>query len=139
MHNLNRFIQAQQPVYEQVIRELKAGKKQTHWIWYIFPQIDGLGRSSTARYFALASLEEAREYLDHPLLGDRLRECVELVLQHHSRLNASQILAPLDAMKYRSSMTLFSLVEPDGIFTHTLKLFFNAEPDRLTLDLINLL
>lgn len=123
MYNMNRFIEAQLPVYEQVVRELKAGQKQSHWMWYIFPQIDGLGRSSTARYFALSSLEEAREYLDHPQLGARLRECVELVMQHHGRLDASQILGSLDAMKFRSSLTLFSLLEPGGIFTHALQLF----------------
>ncbi len=134
MCDLNRFVQAQQLVYHQVVAELENGHKQSHWMWYIFPQIAGLGRSSTARYFTLSSLHEAREYLGHPLLGSRLYECSRLVLQQYGRLDACQIFGDIDAIKFRSSMTLFSLVDDTGVFTRILEKFFNGDLDPLTLD-----
>lgn len=136
MHDLNRFIKAQQNSYEQVVEELERGRKSSHWMWYVFPQIDGLGRSTMAKHFALSSLEEAREYLGHPILGSQLRQCTGLVLQHSGVLDASQVFGSIDAMKFRSSMTLFSLIEPDGIFSQALELFYNSTPDLLTLQLV---
>ncbi len=137
MYDLNRFIKAQQHSYEQVVEELERGRKSSHWMWYIFPQIDGLGHSTMAKHFALSSLEEAREYLEHPLLGNRLRQCTDLVLHHSGIINASQLFGSIDAMKFRSSMTLFAIVEPDGIFTQALEVFYNSSPDPLTLDIVD--
>ena len=105
--NLDRFVQAQDPVLAQVRAELWAGHKRTHWMWFVFPQLAGLGRSDTARYYALASLEEARAYLAHPLLGPRLIECTNLVNAVEGR-SAHQIFGSPDDLKFHSSMTLFA-------------------------------
>jgi uncharacterized protein (DUF1810 family) len=104
--NLQRFVDAQAPVYEQVLAELKAGRKTTHWIWFIFPQAKGLGRSPRSEFYGLASLDEARAYLAHPVLGPRLRECTELVLSHGD-VSLEQILGGVDAMKFLSCMEIF--------------------------------
>lgn len=104
--NLQRFVDAQAPVYETVLRELRAGRKTTHWIWFIFPQAKGLGRSPMSRRYAISSLDEARAYLAHPVLGPRLKECVDLLLSH-ADVPLEDILGELDAMKFRSSMELF--------------------------------
>ena len=110
--DLERFVEAQTGVYEGVLRELRAGRKTGHWIWFIFPQLAGLGRSEMSRFYGIASLDEARAYLDHPVLGPRLRECVGAVLAT-SGATADQIFGSLDAMKVRSSMTLFHRAAPD--------------------------
>ena len=111
-YDLQRFVDAQKPLYERVISELRAGSKQSHWMWFIFPQIAGLGRSPTAVRFAVASLDEARAYLAHPILGPRLRECAKLTLDVEGK-SAREIFGPVDEMKFRSSMTLFARAAPD--------------------------
>lgn len=104
--DLERFVDAQEPAYDRVLKELRAGRKTTHWIWFIFPQAKGLGRSAMSERYAIASLDEARAYLAHPILGPRLKECAELVLSHKD-VPLEDILGQLDAMKFRSSMDLF--------------------------------
>jgi uncharacterized protein (DUF1810 family) len=135
-HNLQRFVEAQAPVYESVISELRAGRKRSHWIWFIFPQITGLGHSPTAQYFAIHSLSEARAYIEHPILGPRLRECAELV----NRIEGSAIhgiFGSPDDMKFRSSMTLFSQGTGDNaVFLAALQKYFDGNPDPQTLERI---
>ncbi len=104
--NLDRFVEAQAPVYAQALAELRSGRKQSHWMWFVFPQLRGLGRSATAQHYGISSAAEARSYLDHQLLGPRLIECTEAVLAHRDQ-QAEAIFGPVDAMKFRSSMTLF--------------------------------
>jgi uncharacterized protein (DUF1810 family) len=131
--NLQRFIDAQAPVYDTVIEELRQGRKRNHWIWYIFPQIQGLGRSEMAAHYAIGSLDEARAYLDHPLLGMRLRECTRLVCAIEGR-SITQIMGPPDDMKFRSSMTLFDAAAPaDTLFAGALDRYFGGGRDALTL------
>jgi len=110
--DLERFVTEQNRDYETVLAELRRGRKTSHWIWFIFPQIAGLGRSAMSQHFAIGSLDEARAYLAHPVLGARLRECVGLLLAIEGR-SADEIFGPLDAMKVRSSMTLFHRAAPD--------------------------
>ena len=130
--NLDRFVQAQDPVLARVRAELRAGAKRTHWMWFVFPQLAGLGRSETARHYALASLEEARGYLSHPLLGARLIECTGLVNAVKNR-SAQQIFGDPDDLKFHSSMTLFARARPDEpAFTDALRKYFGGMPDRLT-------
>ena len=135
-HNLQRFIDAQDGVYEIALAELRAGSKQSHWMWFIFPQLAGLGHSPTAQYFGIASIEEARAYLEHPLLGTRLRESVEALLSHAGKRTAEQVLGPVDAMKLRSSLTLFDRISPGDIFAGALDSYY-AGPDQRTLALLN--
>ena len=133
-YNLQRFVDAQSRVYDEVREELRRGEKRSHWMWFIFPQMKGLGRTSTADYYGIASLEEARAYLAHPVLGPRLRECTMLVNTFLGR-SADEIFGGLDAMKFRSSMTLFSAVAPgEEVFSAALRKYFGGQPDRLTLD-----
>ncbi len=110
--DLERFVTEQNRDYETVLAELRRGRKTSHWIWFIFPQVTGLGRSAMSQHFAIGSLDEARAYLAHPVLGARLRECVGLLLAIEGR-SADEIFGPLDAMKVRSSMTLFHRAAPD--------------------------
>jgi uncharacterized protein (DUF1810 family) len=132
--DLERFVAAQQPVYRQVERELGRGEKESHWMWFVFPQIAGLGFSPTARHFAISGPEEARAFLDHELLGARLRECTQAVLAHRGR-SAEAIFGPVDAIKFRSSMTLFDAVAEEGSpFAEAIRLFFGGERDRATLE-----
>jgi uncharacterized protein (DUF1810 family) len=134
--NLVRFIEAQDPVYARVCSELRQGRKVSHWMWFVFPQIEGLGRSGMAQQFAISSLEEARAYLRHPVLGPRLRECTRLVCQI-SETTIQEIFGSPDDMKVRSCMTLFSQGDvDDGIFQEALNKFFSGEPDELTLERI---
>jgi uncharacterized protein (DUF1810 family) len=133
-YNLNRFVQAQDSVYEEVLSELKNGAKVSHWMWFIFPQIRGLGRSPASIEFAISSHEEARTYLQHPLLGARLKECARLVLSTEGR-TIQQIFGSPDDMKLRSSMTLFAQVASgNNIFLKVLDKYFQGVPDPLTLD-----
>lgn len=133
-YNLERFVEAQAPVFRQVIAELQKGRKMSHWMWFIFPQIRGLGRSETAVEFAISGLDEARAYLTHPVLGPRLKECTQLVLLVENRPLA-QILGSPDDMKFRSSMTLFAQVSPgDDIFSRALQKYFRGIPDSMTLE-----
>ncbi len=135
--DLQRFISAQENVYDRVIAELKGGQKRTHWMWYIFPQIDGLGYSHTTKYYAIKNLEEARHYLNHPLLGARLRECAEAVFAIEGR-SASEIFAYPDNLKLKSSMTLFAYVTEDAqsVFARVLDKYFEGERDTKTLNII---
>ena len=131
--NLNRFIEAQDPVYARVCSELGAGRKTSHWMWFVFPQIKGLGFSPMARKFAITSLDEARAYLDHPVLGPRLLECTRLVCEVKGK-TIHEILGSPDDMKFRSCMTLFSrAADAPGVFEEALLKFFGGEPDGLTL------
>ena len=137
-YDLERFLEAQQPVYDQVVAELTAGRKRTHWMWFVFPQIEGLGSSSMARHYAIGSLEEARAYLAHPVLGFRLRACTALVNAVQDR-DLTQILGYPDDLKFRSSMTLFAQAadpddEQDDIFAQALSLFADGVPDAATLE-----
>jgi uncharacterized protein (DUF1810 family) len=133
-YNLDRFVRAQTPVYEEVLSELKNGKKVSHWMWFIFPQMKGLGRSPTSIEFSISSREEASAYLHHPLLGPRLKECTRLVLLTEGR-SIEQIFGFPDDMKFRSSVTLFAQVSPDDdLFTKALQRYFQGVPDQLTLD-----
>ncbi len=132
-HDLQRFLDAQQAVYSQVLAELRAGRKRSHWIWYIFPQIAGLGHSPTSQFFAIHSLAEARVYLRHPTLGARLRECTQLVLDVSGR-EIEEILGYPDHLKFRSSMTLFNRAAPEEqLFAAALSKYFEGQPDALTL------
>lgn len=130
---LERFIQAQQSIYARVLWELQAGEKESHWMWFIFPQIRGLGSSPTSVEFAISGRDEALAYLQHPVLGPRLKECTNLVLQVANR-SALDIFGEPDDMKFRSSMTLFAKVSSDNIFERTLQKYFDGVPDQLTLD-----
>lgn len=112
--NLQRFVDAQSGgVFEQALSELQAGRKRSHWIWFIFPQHADLGRSPTAKYYGLAGIDEARAYLAHPLLGERLKQCCQAVLPHLGRAPAAAILGPIDALKLGSSMEIFGNAAPD--------------------------
>ena len=136
-YKLQRFIDAQEQDFEIALEELREGLKRSHWMWFIFPQLAGLGLSPTAQYFAISSLEEARAYLEHLLLGSRLRLCLGALLQWSDKRTAEQILGPIDAMKLRSSLTLFDTIEPNGTFGESLTAFFNGVPDERTLALLN--
>jgi len=128
--SLRRFVAAQEPVYESVLAELRAGRKRGHWMWFIFPQLAGLGRSETARHFGIRSLEEARAYLAHPVLGPRLSECTALVAGAPAK-NASVIFPYPDDLKFHSSMTLFAQADgdEDSIFKVCLQKYFAGQPD----------
>lgn len=131
---LERFVAAQHDIYPQTLAELRAGEKHSHWIWFIFPQIAGLGRSATAQLYAIADLQEARAYLGHPVLGPRLHECTEAVLCWTGRRSAQQIFGAVDTLKLRSSMTLFEAAALEGNpFTAILDAFFSGRRDAATL------
>lgn len=135
-HHLKRFLEAQNPLYSRVKAELRSGQKTGHWMWFIFPQLRGLGRSPMANEYGISSREEALAYLQHPILGERLRECTRLVHSVEGR-SVNEIFGYPDDLKFRSSMTLFANVSPqDQIFKHALEKFFEGEPDRLTLQLL---
>lgn len=132
-YDLKRFLDAQQHVFASVLTELKVGEKRGHWMWFIFPQLKGLGHSAMSTKFGISSLEEASAYLRHPLLGPRLLECTELV-NATERRTIEDIFGPIDALKFRSSMTLFANAEPrNPIFTDALTKYFAGEPDPLTM------
>jgi uncharacterized protein (DUF1810 family) len=131
--NLQRFVDAQEPIYERVLRELRTGRKESHWIWFVFPQIAGLGHSPTSVRFALSSLEEASAYLAHPILGPRLRECATIAVEVEGR-TAVDVFGSVDAMKFRSSMTLFAKASPeDDVFKQCIDKYFAGAPDPATL------
>ena len=132
-YHLERFVEAQDPVYDQVCSELGQGLKMTHWIWFIFPQIQGLSLSATSRKFSISSLKEATAYLRHPILGPRLLQCTELVTQTTGR-TIKQILGPTDSLKFRSSMTLFAHATTENqVFEDTLQKYYAGRYDPLTL------
>ncbi|HEY2069643.1 MAG TPA: DUF1810 domain-containing protein [Rhizomicrobium sp.] len=131
--NLERFIAAQDPVYGRVVQELRHGSKQSHWMWFIFPQIAGLGRSATAERYAITGLDEARAYIAHPLLGGRLRECITLVLAVTGR-TAAQIFGDPDDLKFHSCLTLFAHAAPgEALFREALETYYAGEEDSGTL------
>jgi uncharacterized protein (DUF1810 family) len=131
--NLERFVDAQTPVYERVSRELRGGRKESHWMWFIFPQIAGLGQSAMSIRFAIASLDEAKAYLADPILGPRLRECARLALDVEGR-TARDIFGSIDEMKFRSSITLFAQAAPEeGVFQRCIDKYFVGQPDPATL------
>jgi uncharacterized protein (DUF1810 family) len=132
-YGLTRFVAAQDGgVYEQAVAELRRGRKTGHWMWFVFPQLAGLGRSATAQRFAIGSLDEARAYLQHPVLGPRLIECAG-ILAANEDASAEQIFGPVDAMKLRSSMTLFRHAEPDEpVFGRVIDRFFEGAEDAET-------
>jgi uncharacterized protein (DUF1810 family) len=136
---VTRFLEAQNAVYPQVLQELRAGQKRTHWMWFVFPQIAGLGRSPTTQHYAIADLDEAQAYLAHPVLGARLRECTQAVLLHAPDAVAprrlEQIFGSPDDLKFHSSMTLFHHAAPkDPLFATALAAFFNGQEDQGTLE-----
>jgi uncharacterized protein (DUF1810 family) len=135
-HDLGRFLAAQDPVYEQVLEELRSARKRSHWMWFVFPQIAGLGSSATARRYAIGSLEEARAYLADPLLGTRLHECAQALLEGASRHGESSpeaILGAIDALKLRSCMTLFHRADPDDqLFPAVLERLYGGHLDPET-------
>ncbi|WP_417791256.1 DUF1810 domain-containing protein [Stutzerimonas xanthomarina] len=132
-HDLQRFVDAQQSTYDRALAELNAGHKQSHWMWFIFPQIVGLGHSDMARRYAINDADEAAAYLEHPLLAPRLEQCAQALLAHAER-PARQILGSPDDRKLRSSMTLFTAVAPERtVFQAVLDAFFAADPDPTTL------
>ena len=133
---LDRFLQAQEPVFDQVLAELETGWKQSHWMWFIFPQLRALGRSETAKFYGLADLTEAEAYLAHPVLGQRLVTCTDLMLAARPK-SALAILGKPDDMKFRSCTTLFSRVKnAPEVFSRALEEFYDG-PDQVTLDLLN--
>ena len=136
MGNLQRFLDAQEPVLDQVLTELRAGRKRTHWMWFVFPQLAGLGHSDRAHFFAIADLDEARRYLAHPVLGARLVQCSERVNATTGK-TAHAIFGSPDDLKLRSSMTLFAAAASDPApFEAALARYFDATPDPATLDLL---
>ncbi|HEX3471936.1 MAG TPA: DUF1810 domain-containing protein [Silvibacterium sp.] len=135
-YNLQRFVDAQQPIFEEVCAELRQGRKTSHWMWFIFPQLQGLGFSETARMFAISSRVEAEAYLGHPILGPRLRECTRLVTLIEKR-SIAQIFGYPDDLKFRSCMTLFAHATSENeVFLKALKMYFGGEFDQQTLDLL---
>ncbi len=133
---LSRFVEAQVPFYAQALDELRAGEKVSHWVWFIFPQVNGLGRSETSRVYAIAGLPEAQDYLQHEVLGPRLAECTDAMLGWAGQRTAEEILGPVDAMKFASSMTLFEAAGGDARFGKALDAFNDGERDQATLALL---
>jgi uncharacterized protein (DUF1810 family) len=134
--SLERFLDAQRDTYDTALAELSAGDKRSHWMWFIFPQIAGLGQSPTARFYALRDLAEAQAYLAHPLLGGRLAACVDALLDHAGKRSAEAMLGGIDAVKLRSSCTLFEAAGGGERFGRCLDAFYEGERDRATLRLI---
>lgn len=135
-YNLSRFVEAQASNYGEALAELRAGRKETHWSWYVFPQVRGLGSSAMSVRYAINSKAEAGAYLEHPVLGARLRECVKAMNAHKSA-NASQILGDIDAQKFCSCLTLFAQVAPsESIFRDALNKYFGGKPDAATLAIL---
>jgi uncharacterized protein (DUF1810 family) len=137
-HDLGRFVEAQRDVYDQALAEIRTGRKRSHWMWYIFPQYDGLGFSSTSRRYAIKSVAEAEAYLRHPVLGPRLVECAEALL-HLEGKSASEVFGSPDDMKLRSCATLFARVSPAGsVFERLLQTYFPSGPDGETFRLLGI-
>ena len=135
-NSLDRFLEAQERMYETALKEIKNGEKESHWMWYIFPQLRGLGRSQMAYVYGINGLEEAKAYLEHPDLSARLIEITEALLEHKDQ-DIEDILGDIDAMKLRSSMTLFALIsEGDSIYHNVLDCFYNGKTDSYTIELI---
>ena len=136
MEGIERFLEGQRFGYETALAEMVKGRKLNHWIWYIFPQIKGLGHSPNAQFYGIQDLDEAREYLAHPVLGQRLREITNAVLTHKGEDIYEIMGSSIDALKFRSSMTLFDLVSPDDIFAEALDAFYSGQRDPRTIELV---
>lgn len=137
-HDLDRFVQAQAPVYDSALAEIRSGRKRSHWMWYVFPQCAGLGFSATSHRYAIGSIAEAEAYLRHPVLGPRLVECCDAAVAIEGR-SAAEVFGSPDDLKLRSCATLFAAVSPPGsVFERVLVRFFNGEPDEATLRLMGL-
>jgi uncharacterized protein (DUF1810 family) len=135
-HDLMRFVQAQASTFAQALAEIQRGRKSSHWMWYIFPQFDGLAFSATSKHYAIKSLAEARAYLDHPVLGPRLVDCAQAALAVEGR-SAREIFGSPDDMKLRSCATLFACVSPESsVFEQLLKKFYGGQSDERTLQLV---
>ena len=134
---LARFVEAQANSYAVALAEIRAGAKRLHWMWFIFPQLRGLGQSPTAHYYGIASMEEARAYLDHELLGPRYRACVE-ALQQLATSDAVAVFGSIDAIKLRSSLTLFEAAKPDPLFASAIDRWFGGERDAATIKLLGI-
>ncbi len=135
-NSLERFVLAQEECYEDVLSELREGRKRTHWMWFIFPQLKGLGQSENSEYFGLSGENEARRYWDHPVLGYRYRECVELLLKSDASVDV--VLGKIDAIKLQSSLTLFDISVPNNdLLKKSIHKFFDGEKDDLTIHLLN--
>ena len=137
-NEFDRFLEAQSRVYDQVVEELTSGRKSSHWMWFIFPQVRGLGHSAMAQRFAIASLDQARRFANHFVLGQRLRQCTRLVLHFQGR-EISDIFRFPDDLKFRSSMTLFAITAPEEpLFNSALKKYFDGQRDLRTLGILGL-
>lgn len=134
-YNLIRFLEAQNCTFQVALKELQEGQKRSHWMWYIFPQLKHLGHSYNAKFYGISGIEEAATYRQHPILGQRLREVAETILNLPHN-DAEAIFGSIDAIKLRSSMTLFDLVSPDDVFAHVLDKYFNGHRDNKTITLI---
>ena len=134
-YNLKRFIEAQEGVYPVALRELREGRKRSHWMWYIFPQLKHLGHSYNAKYYGLSGVDEAAAYLAEPVLGQRLREVSTAILNLPTN-DAHEVFGGIDSLKLRSSMTLFDLVSPNDVFARVLDKYFNGQRDNRTLTII---
>lgn len=135
-YNLQRFVDAQEGIYDRALSELQDGQKQSHWMWFVFPQVAGLGHSAMSRLYSIHSIDEAKAFLDHPLLGARMRECVQALLIQRGERDAKSILGAIDAMKLRSSLTLFAKAAPgESLFGRALDIFFGS-PDPSTLRIL---
>ena len=134
--SLNRFLEVQELMYATALEEIKKGEKESHWIWYIFPQLRGLGYSPKAYTYGINGLEEAKVYLDHPVLSSRLIEITEALLTHRGK-DIEDIMGDIDALKLRSSVTLFALIsEPKSVFHRVLEVFYDSKMDEMTLGLL---
>jgi uncharacterized protein (DUF1810 family) len=135
-YDLDRFVRAQEDDYERALAEVRRGRKQSHWMWYVFPQFDGLGSSPTSRHYAIKSIAEVRAYLSHPVLGPRLLECAEAAFAVKGR-SATEVFGSPDDLKLRSCATLFASVSPAGsVFERLLEKYYRGEPDGRTLRLL---
>lgn len=137
MEDLNRFVEAQESNYSYALEEIRNGRKHGHWIWYIFPQLKGLGHSYNSNYYGITDAEEVKAYLNHPILGNRLREITQALLDLPKELTAREILGWTDALKVKSSMTLFYYVSKEDIFLNVLNRFYNGCQDQKTIIILN--
>jgi len=134
--SIARFVKAQENIYAQVVKELQNGKKASHWMWFIFPQIEGLGLSATSKYYSIKTIAEAKEYLQHPVLGKRLLECSTILLQHEGK-SAENIFGYPDYMKLQSSITLFNFIDPRSmVFSNMLAKYFDSGKDLKTIKIL---
>lgn len=137
MYNIGRFLKMQEIDYPIALQEIKNGLKVSHWIWYIFPQLKGLGKSSMSEYYGIDGIEEAREYYNNKQLRENLFEITNAVLAHKDKKSAKEIFGGIDSMKLKSCMTLFDIVEPESVFNEVLEIFFDGKRDGRTINMIN--